>query len=1075
MKVEDVKELLFYLDPLIRSQAGRAEAESLIKWLQETDGGLGQYRLTSGLRLRVREVMLDSIREEVAAATLDRRLSPETMQELAPALLRSLSQGPRWLQLVAEVKAELGRASREVAETEGRLTPQPAGPSGPSSLGSTWQQANFLLLQPEQVGRLAGQMVGGEGEGEAARLEALNTLLLSQVSDITASQHWPAIKAGHRRCLADQNRQLAGLSLKFHARLVISGSHFAIKEGLINLLQTVSAWYSDKKLSSLLPLSGLTRDCHLHQAALDILSLALSMAADLPKTWIRFPQRFVEEIIESMIELLSLASLQGQYSPLSLLSLVDPEAGWLRAWLHSKISRTIFLRKLSGCRQLVKSVQQDIVTFIQETPFQHYHQLRAEITLARQMTELATVSGAIVEFGSFLHKINFLLTILTYQAGETVVEGRESLLASLLQLVLLPSTAAHPGKYLAMRLSRLTSRLNQELFRPFEQILADQESHSKDVILNALLIVSERAKHSPTSEEIFSSLCSVWRRFRTEPELRDLITSIARESSSFPVSFIFPDCRQLMGKIIEAGEGRELGGELDRSARIFYYDGMREIKFHDDHKRSYALSCRTRGGAELLVGNKVFMEKLSELSRLLHGEEAEGNKVICQFGEEEMEEKMQELQLLLSSDQFVVCHSKEGTGLSSLLPPDDSQTSPEWKVCRWRLLLTACSNLDSLLALEQKYQLSHLLHSAIKDCQQEDGIIVDEEFLYVRYIYNMIKTIGGPREMRRYSLTLSEEDEVEQPQRKCSEEESEPAGQSSALEHFLQDETRLLDLGWLESAGKMFRELVVSGGSLSSSQTVRLLEKFSASQRTAAATQSPRIEVITTTDDSLGLNMTIKYGTSIGVLSRSDEAGLKTRLAELLKISKSIFPVSSYDWFVSSVFLLTAGELRVSSDLLESLSDLLLCPLLWHNAAASRHQAFQLLTVGFATELIIDSELPALAAFLNLNNIPLSAVLDIWLRQCFINVLDFPDVKNFLLFGLMFGADYIVYFCVSVLHHIQADIIEQEEGTGLNVFQRILTQPVSGFSSVHYLPYMDILARKHKPVLMQYFTSMMEE
>ena len=272
----------------------------------------------------------------------------------------------------------------------------------------------------------------------------------------------------------------------------------------------------------------------------------------------------------------------------------------------------------------------------------------------------------------------------------------------------------------------------------------------------------------------------------------------------------------------------------------------------------------------------------------------------------------------------------------------------------------------------------------------------------------------------------------------------------------------------------MLRELLLSAGSLSTSLTVRLLEKYSALHNPPPV-QSPRMEVIDTSDSSLGLSLIIKYGTNIGVLARTDEAGLKTRLAELVKISKSMFPVSSYDWFVSSVFLLTGGDLRLSSDLLESLPDLLLTPLLWHNAAANRHQTFQLLTVGFATELIIDTELPALAAFLNTNNIPISVVLDIWLRQCFVNVLDFPDVKNFLLFGLMFGADYIVYFCVSVLHHIQGDIIEQEEAASLNMFQKIITQPVSGFSSVHYLPYMDILARKHKPVLMQYFTSMMVE
>ena len=189
-------------------------------------------------------------------------------------------------------------------------------------------------------------------------------------------------------------------------------------------------------------------------------------------------------------------------------------------------------------------------------------------------------------------------------------------------------------------------------------------------------------------------------------------------------------------------------------------------------------------------------------------------------------------------------------------------------------------------------------------------------------------------EMRRYNLSLSQEEDDEQTLRKSSHEENLPA-QSSALEDFLKDETRVLDLGWLETAAKMFRELVVSGGHLSGSQTVRLLEKYSVSH-SKPPTKSPRIEVIDTSDDSLGLNMIIKYGTNIGLLSRSDEAGLKTRLAELVKMSKSMFPVSSYDWFVSSIFLLTGGELKVSSDLLESLPDLLLTPLLWHNAVVTQ-------------------------------------------------------------------------------------------------------------------------------------------
>ena len=168
VKVEEVREILFYLDPLIRSQSGGAEAETLIKSLQALDGGLGQYRLTSSLRLRLKEVMMDSIRREVGAVTRGRILSAETMQEMAPVLLRNLTKERQWSELVLSVRQEVGVCSRVIAEsltTEGEAgleekmsQVQLTGGSGPESLGSTWSQANFIFLQTEQLTYLVQQI-----------------------------------------------------------------------------------------------------------------------------------------------------------------------------------------------------------------------------------------------------------------------------------------------------------------------------------------------------------------------------------------------------------------------------------------------------------------------------------------------------------------------------------------------------------------------------------------------------------------------------------------------------------------------------------------------------------------------------------------------------------------------------------------------------------------------------------------------------------------------------------------------------------------------------------------------------
>ena len=60
IRAEDIKEILFYLDPLIRSSEGQASAETLMRSLQENDGGWGQYKLASVLRTRLREAMMEA-------------------------------------------------------------------------------------------------------------------------------------------------------------------------------------------------------------------------------------------------------------------------------------------------------------------------------------------------------------------------------------------------------------------------------------------------------------------------------------------------------------------------------------------------------------------------------------------------------------------------------------------------------------------------------------------------------------------------------------------------------------------------------------------------------------------------------------------------------------------------------------------------------------------------------------------------------------------------------------------------------------------------------------------------------
>ena len=114
--------------------------------------------------------------------------------------------------------------------------------------------------------------------------------------------------------------------------------------------------------------------------------------------------------------------------------------------------------------------------------------------------------------------------------------------------------------------------------------------------------------------------------------------------------------------------------------------------------------------------------------------------------------------------------------------------------------------------------------------------------------------------------------------------------------------------------------------------------------------------------------------------------------------------------------------------------------------------------------------LPQLTTLLNIEKVPVGVILDSWLRQCFINVLDFKEIEQFILFSLLFGADYIVYYCVSVLRHLQELLSDQEtSSSGINLYQRIMTQQIHGFHAGDYLPFMDKLATKYRTTILKYF------
>ena len=47
-----------------------------------------------------------------------------------------------------------------------------------------------------------------------------------------------------------------------------------------------------------------------------------------------------------------------------------------------------------------------------------------------------------------------------------------------------------------------------------------------------------------------------------------------------------------------------------------------------------------------------------------------------------------------------------------------------------------------------------------------------------------------------------------------------------------------------------------------------------------------------------------------------------------------------------------------------------------------------------------------------------------WMAQCFWNILDWSQICHWLVISILNQPDFVLYFCVSLLHHVQPKILK---------------------------------------------------
>uniref|UniRef100_H2ZAY9 Protein broad-minded n=1 Tax=Ciona savignyi TaxID=51511 RepID=H2ZAY9_CIOSA len=440
-------------------------------------------------------------------------------------------------------------------------------------------------------------------------------------------------------------------------------------------------------------------------------------------------------------------------------------------------------------------------------------------------------------------------------------------------------------------------------------------------------------------------------------------------------------------------------------------------------------------------------------------------------------------------------------------------------LCRRLLTVLAC-NLDSWLLLESQYHIQQTLLDLQKTNRTLEGeMIIDQLSIERNYLLVKTHTIGGegerllpsrnlfdPHQRRQnnyvwplfhhfpipkeYSPTIAA-----QPSMKKGEPES-------ALSRFLSStKSAEKNRQWLDQLRATLIKVMksaastVRGGVLIETieKTLQALERmpeervFKKSPPKAGANRDPSTPS-TPLVQTIGVKLAIRYGKQVNALKANPETAAGNLTAVLrscgqflsqqqsyspaLKLTSGPYPC--HDWFVSTVFLMLSGSKDRSIGMLLKISELLCSGYLWparlhasiHLSDGVRASGIPPLfsCTGHHVELILQTEHPLIYSAFRMSGYTPSQITQHWLTQCFWNYLSWTQITHYVLTIVTMGSDYQVYICVSLLKHLQHEILSHRQTQDLQVFLK--ENAIKGFLGSEWFDYMIKLEQSYRSTVL---------
>ncbi|KAJ3221740.1 hypothetical protein HDU81_010379 [Chytriomyces hyalinus] len=195
----------------------------------------------------------------------------------------------------------------------------------------------------------------------------------------------------------------------------------------------------------------------------------------------------------------------------------------------------------------------------------------------------------------------------------------------------------------------------------------------------------------------------------------------------------------------------------------------------------------------------------------------------------------------------------------------------------------------------------------------------------------------------------------------------------------------------------------------------------------------------------IGIAMAVRYAKrlipSLNVMAaKRDFAELMMKLSSIFKskVVKQRMPGAfdaekqfcGFDWFAATLFIINECALEKTWEFLHAFKHYAVSLFAWSSRSLAYMKQNPAPTIPLIyscschfIEFILEAEFPSVFNAFTLSGCSPSQITERWLRECMWTVLPFPEIIHYTLTILLSGADYQIYYCISLFKHLEKHIL----------------------------------------------------